>query len=79
MLSDDCEDTPERVATWMAAQELTWITLLAREELTQRQLALEQLKSLRGGPVEFDATAKPDVRAIQLSRLRSAASYVPRR
>jgi hypothetical protein len=70
-LSVNYEDTPDRIATWLVADEQAWMSILAREELVKRRLAQRQLSTLWGHPIDFDPAADAATRKAQLARLHA--------
>lgn len=70
-LSVNYEDNADRIATWLAADEQIWLSLLARPEAVKRRVAARQLETLAGHPIEFDPAADPATRRKQLERLHA--------
>ncbi|NUQ63661.1 MAG: hypothetical protein HUU20_14385 [Pirellulales bacterium] len=63
-------DTPERVAAWLAGDPSVWLSLLARDDESARRMASVRLQKLLGHPITFDPTAAADARAAQIEQLR---------
>lgn len=63
-------DSLEKTVILLSSDPSIWISMLDRDDLSKRQLAAEQLKSIRGGPIDFDPAADAAFRAKQLNTLR---------
>jgi hypothetical protein len=70
-LSVNYEDTIDRVANWLAADQTVWLSLLARDEPLTRTVALRQLQSLTGASIAFDSEADAATRQAQLDVLQA--------
>jgi hypothetical protein len=68
-IADD--DTPDRVAAWLAEDRRVWLALLERDALYTRQLAANRLGILLGEPLAFDPRAPAAERRADLHRLRA--------
>lgn len=66
----DEEDTPERVATWLAGDPWIWYHLLARDDLELRSVAKDQLERLLETPIDFDPGADAATRDAKWQALR---------
>lgn len=64
-------DTPLRVAAWLIDDSAAWISLLDRDDPSQRMVAARHLETLLGRPLEFDALAAAPQRAQQLAHLKN--------
>jgi hypothetical protein len=69
------EDTPPRTALRMLYDETTWLTLLSREDATQRAIAARHLCKLCPAAVNFDPLADQAVRRVQLKQLRQQLAH----
>jgi hypothetical protein len=63
-------DTALRAAAWLIDDRAVWLTLLDRDDESQRLLAARHLQALLGQPLAFDPLASPAERRGQLRRLR---------
>jgi hypothetical protein len=70
-LSVGYEDTADRMATWLVADEQSWLALLRRDEEVKRRVAARQLEVVTGRPIEFDPSAAPNIRRAQIERLQA--------
>jgi hypothetical protein len=48
------EDTPQRVALWLAADQTVWLAMMARDDPETRRIAGLHLATLTGRPVEMN-------------------------
>ena len=69
-LSIDYEDHVQRVAAWLANDERVWLSLMTRDDVARRRIAVEQLGRLLGHDVEFQPEAPLETRRQQIDRLR---------
>lgn len=69
-LDSEQSDSVEQIVTLLAGDPRAWISMLGRDEESKRRLAVEQLKSITGGPIDFEPTATAEIRQGQLERLR---------
>jgi hypothetical protein len=69
LLRDRAEDSPGRIAVWMAADPRTWLALLDREDESLRRLAARQLTRLLDTPIDFDPAGNEATRSAQVERL----------
>jgi hypothetical protein len=76
-LSVNYEDNADRIATWLAADQQVWLSLLTRREAVKRRVAARQLKALVGHPIEFDPAAAPAIRKAQIERLKARYRSAP--
>ena len=63
------EDTPERVVPWLTGDPRIWFSLLTRDDVRVRGIAVEQLAKLLDAELDFDPEAAPDQREQQRKRL----------
>jgi len=70
LTGDGEEDTPDRVAFWLAEDPRVWHALASRDDLTKRRIAASRLSLLLPAPVEFDPEATAEQRTSQLTRIR---------
>jgi hypothetical protein len=70
-LAVNYEDNADRIATWLAADERIWLSLLSRREAAKRRVAARQLEVLAGHPIEFDPDGAAETRQRQLDALKS--------
>jgi hypothetical protein len=64
------DDTPERIASWLAGDPSVWLILLARPEPDERRYAAAQLSDVLGEPIPMDAEAEPSTQKTQMEQLR---------
>jgi len=64
------EDTPSRVAFWLAEDPRVWHALASRDDVAKRRVAASRLTQILPAPVEFDPEGTAEQRAEQLSRIR---------
>jgi hypothetical protein len=69
-LTVQVDDTPERVAVWLADDEHTWIALLKSTDPERRQLASLRLAALHPQGIQFDPDGDESHRQAQLAQLR---------
>lgn len=65
------DDTPQRLAAWLAEDQDAWLALMRGERLESRQRAKAQLERLLGRTVEFDPAGDPNARSRQIDAIRS--------
>jgi hypothetical protein len=65
------DDTPQRLAAWMAEDQETWLVLMKDSSVDRRHLAKMQLERLLGRTVEFDPEANEATRNKQWAGIRS--------
>ncbi len=70
-LAGDHEDTAERSVAWLAGDLQVWLALAARDDLSIRQAAADELRLLLNGPIDFDPGAVSAERAAQLKHLEA--------
>ena len=73
---DDVEDSPERVATWLAGDPYVWLALLSRNDESMRREAAKQLARLLQEPVVFDAVANEATRREQVKSIAEQIARV---
>lgn len=64
------DDTPQRLAAWMAEDQETWLILMSDKSAARRELAKTQLERLLGRPLEFDPQGSESTRAKQWASIR---------
>jgi hypothetical protein len=64
------EDTPGRVAFWLAEDPRVWHALASRDDVAKRRVAASRLVQILPPPVEFDPEGTAEQRAEQLTRIR---------
>jgi hypothetical protein len=64
-------DTPDRIALWLIDDPGTWISLLDREDASQRVTAAQHLERLLDRPLDYDPWGAEPQRFEQLARLRT--------
>ncbi|MBI2826082.1 MAG: hypothetical protein HYX69_15465 [Planctomycetia bacterium] len=64
------EDTPDRVAFWLADDPRAWFAILSRASVSKRRTATEKLGQLLEVTLPFDPDAPADEREAQLERLK---------
>ncbi len=69
-LSAHYEDTADRVAVWLVWDWKVWMSLLERDELIKRRVAVDQLQKIWDTTIDFDPAASPEQRQQQLAKLR---------
>ena len=69
-LAGPANDTPERIAVWLATEPRVWIELLGDDDVERRETAVAQLSRLTGRSIDFDPRASEATRRDQLRELR---------
>ncbi|NQT38769.1 MAG: hypothetical protein HQ581_14840 [Planctomycetes bacterium] len=69
--SDEEDDSPHLVASWLAGDLKIWFALLSRDDDVTRRLAARQLTALLERPLAFDPDAEEATRRTQLEKLRA--------
>ena len=68
--NEDDEDTPDRVANWLAGDPHAWYSLLdSATTLSRGCVAARQLSQLLEMPLKFDASADAATRQAQLNTI----------
>ena len=63
------EDTPQRVAAWLAPDARVWLAMLNRDDQQKRRVAAQQLEALWDKPIDFDPAADSETRDAQVEKL----------
>ncbi len=71
------EDTAQSVAAWLAIDPRAWIELAARDDVSLRRTAIEQLARLTQRDWQFDPEAEAPVREAQLELIRQQLLPAP--
>jgi len=67
-------DTPERIVAWLLNDQSLWLSMLAREDATKRQIAAARLSATDPAADAFDPLAAEPLRRAQIETLRSRIS-----
>jgi hypothetical protein len=78
-LSVGYEDTTDRIATWLVADQQNWLSLLNRDDEMKRRVAARQLERITGRSIQFDPSADPATRRGQIEKLRARLDVRRRR
>jgi hypothetical protein len=73
---DGAEDTPERIATWLAGDPYVWLALLARDDEDTRREAGKQLARLLQEPIVFDPAGLSALREAQIKTISARVAKV---
>ena len=64
------DDTPLRVAVWLANDPIVWLGMLEDQDAIKRAIATNRLERLRGESISFDPGGSEPSRRRQIARLR---------
>jgi hypothetical protein len=64
------DDSPDRIASWLAGDASVWLILLGRPEPDERRYAAAQLSEMLGEPIPVDPEAEPSTQKKQMEQLR---------
>lgn len=68
-------DSIEQTVILLSSDPRIWVSMLDRNDLSKRQLAKDQLKAIRGTPVDFDPAADAVLRGQQINSLREQLDH----